>query len=247
MKDLKQKILKTIRLFVGLLLLPLLFCRCDMFLHKTADAEEYIRKNISKNPFVISDGKIVDGVKYWQVYFVDKPEFPFTVFSELYGKAGALIPEGYRIFTDFDNVFTKYYLIEYKKEYDSKLDIKVYDFIKYDGEFKVYDYREYDSKLDIKECDYKEYKYNKYQFNGYYSSAEEAHLLAKDIERFWNYIQKQPYPCEIIIECHYRIFIDGAERGYRIYIESAEKKLINAGMIEIELLKNIDNFHNAYQ
>jgi len=235
MKNLKQKILKTIRLFVGFFLLPLLFCRCNMFLHKTTDAEEYIRKNISKNQFVISDGKIIDDVKYWQVHFVDKPEFTFTVFSGLYAKAGALIPEGYRIFTNFDNVFAKYYLIEYKKEHNSKIVFEVNPF--------------------------NNYKYEEYQFNGYYSSTEEAHLLAQDIESFWNYINEQLYPCKITIECHYRVFIDGAERGYRIYIESQGNSRtpnlqfndeyvlnpVNKEMIEKKLLENIDNFNNAYK
>jgi hypothetical protein len=231
---------KIIILFFIILFLSI-FLQCNTFLHNDDDMEKYVRENISQSSFTILEMELlkthsdrIDKTKYWKLSFNNKPDYVFYVYSGLVTASG--VPQGYYLRTNFDRIFEKYYLDEYKKGNDTKLYTELYIF--HDFPFEVY------------------------TIKASYSSAEEAHILADDIEKFWNYIRKQPYPSEIYIACEYISPIKfkserNASSRFDIYSSEIDKMYdpnykipfmeINTETIEKGLLDNILQFDKNYK
>ncbi|MHC6204039.1 hypothetical protein ACYULU_12700 [Breznakiellaceae bacterium SP9] len=167
--------IKSIARMVFLILLIAVLTSCEGIPHSTGAVKRYIQENISKSPIVIV-GPETDkrGWRYWILYFEDKPDYKFwveTVGSSVFG-----IPAGYELRTNYDSIFSYYYLNEFNAKKGSLLNSKLDDTVHNIGNYII---------------------------NGYYSSEEEAHILAEAIHTFYTYVNQQKYPCKIKIECHY--------------------------------------------
>ncbi|MHC6204038.1 hypothetical protein ACYULU_12695 [Breznakiellaceae bacterium SP9] len=167
--------IKSIARMVFLILLIAVLTSCKGIPHSTGAVKRYIQENISKSPITIvgpeEDWRVL---RYWIIHFEDKPDYKFwveTVGSSVFG-----IPAGYVLRTNYDNIFSYYYLNEYNAKNTSLLNSKL--------NYTVHDIGTYD-------------------IEAYYSSKEEAHILAEAIHAFYTFINRQKYPCKIKIECHF--------------------------------------------
>jgi hypothetical protein len=158
-----------------LILLSVFLVSCLSGPHNTNAVKRFVRENISKSPINIT-GPETDkwGWKYWTINFEDKPDYKFWVDSR--GSSVFGIPAGYVLSTNFNTAFSYYYLIEFKERNDCLLDSKI------------------DSTI---------YPRGSYYIEGYYSSKEEAIILADGINKYYDFVNQQKYPCKIEIVCYY--------------------------------------------
>jgi len=132
--------------------------------------QKYIKEKISEYPAVISQIITNKRNKQYIIYFEDKPEYIFWIQTKVHG-----VIKGYDIWTNFHNIFTYYYLIEFNKIEKSTLIAKIADTSEIERNY---------STIDI-EC--------------HYSTIEDAKKIIKDTIEYWKYVIKQKYICRFSI------------------------------------------------
>jgi hypothetical protein len=162
--------------------------------HSTNAAKKFIRANISKSPINITVPE-TDKWKYWIINFEDKPDYKFWVESKKTSVFG--IPTGYALLTNYNQIFSYYYLNEFKSQNSCLLSSKLDDTI---------------------------HTLEKHYIEAYYSSREEAIVLANDINKYCDFVNKQKYPCKLEIWCYYTPAPnDDLVKKYRIKLYSTKE------------------------
>jgi hypothetical protein len=223
--------LKNITAILFVILVAAIFIGCEGE-HSTRSVKRFVRKNISKSPINITAperGKY--DWKYWIINFEDRPDYKFWVESVKSSVFG--IPAGYDLWTNYDNIFSYYYLNEFKAKNNCLLSPKLDDTVHNTG---------------------------KYDIEAYYSSKEEAHILAEDINKYCDFINQQKYPCRIKILCYYLpAQNDNQIKDYKIKLYSSVEyaraidwtspnddnaRYLDKINVEDELLKHIEIYYD---
>ena len=101
----------------------------------------------------------------WEIYFVDKPNYTFEVWFEWRRGLFELIPKR-KMESNYNGMFSFYYYNEYKESNKTRLICTNYS---YNDDVRIYG------------------------LAGDFSTAEEATMLAHDIVKYFDYVQKQKY------------------------------------------------------
>jgi hypothetical protein len=213
-----------------LTLIMILLFGCLTGSHNTNLVKKYIKENISKSSINIGAQETDADGTYWIINFEDKPDYKFWVESRKYSSFG--IPMGYHLGTNFNTIFAYYYLNEFKESNSCLISSKLNRTIHTIARYYI-------------EC--------------YYSSREEAIILANDINKYCDFVNKQAYPCEIEIWCYYiPAQNDDQIKNYRLKIYSSKEyareidwtspndnlaRYLYEINIEKELIKHIENYN----
>ncbi|MDR1390345.1 MAG: hypothetical protein LBJ31_10280 [Treponema sp.] len=111
--------MKIITALISIVLFCIIFFGCRTWQHSNNEVKKYVKKNISTSPFIISDAGHDGTRKYWQIYFEDKPDYIFRVFSQKSGLFG--MPMGYDLTDNFNFMFSYYYLNEFNQTHTGSL------------------------------------------------------------------------------------------------------------------------------
>lgn len=231
---------------------------CRTWPHTTQEVRNYVEKNISKHPCIISDAKKDGKNLFWLIYFEDEPDYSFGISSDMSSSFG--IPKGYVINDNFDSMFQYYYFSRFLQENKSILYLNpeswAIGFFKgrYSNKFKQGD----ESTLFLDELNY---YYSLlailgiHSINGKYSTKEEAQILASDIIKYWEYVKTKKYLCDVSIEIKYykpTIIGNNNYNDNNLYFHSKQKNIYDSPYIkylgeidiEYELIKVMENYES---
>ncbi|MDR2518764.1 MAG: hypothetical protein LBD13_05045 [Spirochaetaceae bacterium] len=192
---------------------------CRPWPHTAREAAKYVERTISKSPFVLSGGANDGKITYWRVYFKDKPDYIFWVYSSRTALFG--IPTGYRLHNNFDAMFSYYYFNELGENPSNLL-------------------------YAVKQDDYDRPYYTTTRITGHYTALQDARILAHTIEAYYTAVKRQPYPAQLAITCCLA-GPDGTELGrfYLFFDEPYRQKPMLAPFSTVIAEANARNIEGA--